>query len=109
MMPTIAPPSVLSAPQRRCQVLLTLFQPEPIATVEIFSALNGVDDDTAREDSLRQAWRSSAIIALPSQHARTVAIGSKVQHSISAFAFYTGSGAACVYARPSSRNSLPRP
>ncbi|ESJ23738.1 stationary phase inducible protein CsiE [Salmonella enterica subsp. enterica serovar Anatum str. USDA 100] len=25
MMPTIAPPSVLSAPQRRCQVLLTLF------------------------------------------------------------------------------------
>ncbi|EAN2899348.1 stationary phase-inducible protein, partial [Salmonella enterica subsp. enterica serovar Anatum] len=24
MMPTIAPPSVLSAPQRRCQVLLTL-------------------------------------------------------------------------------------
>lgn len=50
MMPTIAPPSVLSAPQRRCQVLLTLFQPEPIATVEIFSALNGVDDDTARED-----------------------------------------------------------
>lgn len=50
MMPTIAPPSVLSAPQRRCQVLLTLFQPEPIATVEIFSALNGVDDDIARED-----------------------------------------------------------
>lgn len=50
MMPTIAPPSVLSAPQRRCQVLLTLFQPETIATVEIFSALNGVDDDTARED-----------------------------------------------------------
>lgn len=50
MMPTITPPSVLSAPQRRCQVLLTLFQPEPIATVEIFSALNGVDDDTARED-----------------------------------------------------------
>nr|VUD27671.1 stationary phase inducible protein CsiE [Salmonella sp. NCTC 7297] len=46
--------------------------------------------------SLRQAWRSSAIIALPSRHARTVAIGSKVQHSISAFAFYTGSGAACV-------------
>ncbi len=87
MMPTIAPPSVLSAPQRRCQVLLTLFQPEPIATVEIFSALNGVDDDTAREDITETSTRSSAIIALPSQHARTVAIGSKVQHSISAFAF----------------------
>ncbi|HHY1840354.1 hypothetical protein ACNKFI_14710, partial [Escherichia coli] len=27
MMPTLAPPSVLSAPQRRCQILLTLFQP----------------------------------------------------------------------------------
>ncbi|MCJ8700203.1 hypothetical protein MWH01_14310, partial [Escherichia coli] len=25
MMPTLAPPSVLSAPQRRCQILLTLF------------------------------------------------------------------------------------
>ncbi|MDM3565576.1 hypothetical protein O9361_18395, partial [Proteus vulgaris] len=25
MMSTLAPPSVLSAPQRRCQVLLTLF------------------------------------------------------------------------------------
>ncbi|HFQ7314350.1 TPA: hypothetical protein ACWUI4_002187, partial [Escherichia coli] len=24
MMPTLAPPSVLSAPQRRCQILLTL-------------------------------------------------------------------------------------
>ncbi len=46
----MAPPSVFSAPQRRCQVLLPLFQPEPIATVEIFSALNGVYDDTARED-----------------------------------------------------------
>lgn len=50
MMPTLAPPSVLSAPQRRCQVLLTLFQPGQIATVETFSALNGVDDGLARED-----------------------------------------------------------
>lgn len=50
MMPTLAPPSVLSAPQRRCQVLLTLFQPGQIATAETFSALNGVDDEIARED-----------------------------------------------------------
>ncbi|HIF4664301.1 stationary phase inducible protein CsiE [Citrobacter koseri] len=50
MMPTLTPPSVLSAPQRRCQVLLTLFQPGQIATTETFSALNGVDDEIARED-----------------------------------------------------------
>ncbi|HAU5594857.1 TPA: stationary phase inducible protein CsiE [Citrobacter amalonaticus] len=50
MMTTLAPPSVLSAPQRRCQVLLTLFQPGQIATAEMFSALNGVDDTVARED-----------------------------------------------------------
>lgn len=50
MMPTLTPPSVLSAPQRRCRVLLTLFQPGQIATTETFSALNGVDDEIARED-----------------------------------------------------------
>ncbi|MDR9890710.1 stationary phase inducible protein CsiE [Pseudenterobacter timonensis] len=50
MMPTLTPPSVLSAPQRRCQVLLTLFQPGQIATAETFSTLNGVDDELARED-----------------------------------------------------------
>ncbi|MGQ7122187.1 stationary phase inducible protein CsiE, partial [Escherichia sp. HC-CC4] len=45
MMPTLAPPSVLSAPQRRCQILLTLFQPGLTATTATFSELNGVDDD----------------------------------------------------------------
>ncbi|BCL49694.1 MULTISPECIES: stationary phase inducible protein CsiE [Citrobacter] len=50
MMPALTSPSVLSAPQRRCQVLLTLFQPGQIATTETFSALNGVDDEIARED-----------------------------------------------------------
>ncbi|CBG89230.1 stationary phase inducible protein CsiE [Citrobacter rodentium] len=50
MMSTLAPPSVLSAPQRRCQILLTLFQPGQIATAETFSALNGVDETLARED-----------------------------------------------------------
>ncbi|MBO9103973.1 MAG: stationary phase inducible protein CsiE, partial [Escherichia coli] len=37
MMPTLAPPSVLSAPQRRCQILLTLFQPGLTATTATFS------------------------------------------------------------------------
>lgn len=50
MMTTLAPPSVLSAPQRRCQVLLTLFQPGQAATARTFSALNGVDDDVVHED-----------------------------------------------------------
>ena len=50
MMSTLAPPSVLSAPQRRCQVLLTLFLPGQIATAQTFSRLNGVDDATVEED-----------------------------------------------------------
>lgn len=50
MMSTLAPPSVLSAPQRRCQVLLTLFLPGQIATTQTFSNLNGVDDATVQED-----------------------------------------------------------
>ncbi|HGY3714483.1 stationary phase inducible protein CsiE [Citrobacter sp. Res13-Sevr-PEB04-36] len=50
MMSTLAPPSVLSAPQRRCHVLLTLFQPGQIATTQTFCTLNGVEDDVVRED-----------------------------------------------------------
>ena len=50
MMSTLAPPSVLSAPQRRCQVLLTLFLPGQIATAQTFTSLNGVDDATVQED-----------------------------------------------------------
>lgn len=50
MMPTLTTPSVFSGPQRRCQVLLTLFQPGQNATAETLSALNGVDDEIVRED-----------------------------------------------------------
>lgn len=50
MMSTLAPPSALSAPQRRCQILLTLFQPGLAATTATFSELNGVDDDIASFD-----------------------------------------------------------
>lgn len=109
MMPTIAPPSVLSAPQRRCQVLLTLFQPEPIATVEIFSALNGVDDDTAREDITETSLEIQRYHRLAITTCQNGCYRIEGTALDSAFAFYTGSGAACVYARPSSRNSLPRP
>lgn len=52
MMPTLAPPSVLSGPQRRCQVLLTLFLPEQIVTTKTFSTLNDVDEHIVREDIL---------------------------------------------------------
>ncbi len=109
MMPTIAPPSVLSAPQRRCQVLLTLFQPEPIATVEIFSALNGVDDDTAREDitdTSTEIQRYHRLAITTCQNGCYRIEGTALDQRL---CLYTGSGAACVYARPSSRNSLPRP
>ncbi|EFC1526612.1 stationary phase inducible protein CsiE [Escherichia ruysiae] len=50
MMSTLAPPSVLSAPQRRCQILLTLFQPGLTATTATLSELNGVDDNIAVRD-----------------------------------------------------------
>ena len=63
MMPTLAPPSVLSAPQRRCWILLTLFQPGLTATTATFSELNGVDDDIASLDiNAKQDRRSCAII-----------------------------------------------
>ena len=62
MMPTLAPPSVLSAPQRRCQILLTLFQPGLTATTATFSELNGVDDDMPVLISAKQDERSCAII-----------------------------------------------
>lgn len=108
MMPTLTSPSVLSAPQRRCRVLLTLFQPGQIATTETFSALNGVDDEIAREDITETAWRSSAIIDSPSQRVRTDATESRGLRSTNVCAFYTGSDAAYAYARLSLRNSLRR-
>ncbi len=48
--PTIASTSVafLPLPQRRCQGIADAFPAGATATVEIFSALNGVDDDTAQ-------------------------------------------------------------
>ncbi len=98
MMPTIAPPSVLSAPQRRCQVLLTLFQPEPIATVEIFSALNGVDDDTAREDiteTSTEIQRYHRLAITTCQNGCYRIEGTALDQRL---CLYTGSGAACVYA-----------
>ncbi|EIH9429122.1 stationary phase inducible protein CsiE, partial [Escherichia fergusonii] len=50
MMPTIAPLSVLSAPQRRCHILLTLFQPGLVTTTETLSKLNGVDVEIVSKD-----------------------------------------------------------
>lgn len=44
-----SPPSVLSSPQRRCQMLLMLYLPE-IVTPEIIGQINGVDSGIARQD-----------------------------------------------------------
>lgn len=44
------PPSVLSGPQRRCHLLLTLCLPGQTVTPEYISRLNGVDDDVSRQD-----------------------------------------------------------
>ncbi|MGV7092316.1 stationary phase inducible protein CsiE [Siccibacter turicensis] len=44
------PPSELSSPQRRCQVLLMLYLPGQTVTPEILGRINGVDGLVARED-----------------------------------------------------------
>jgi len=46
----MTPPSALSSPQRRCQVLLMLALPGHTVTTDIISAMNGVDDVVARQD-----------------------------------------------------------
>ncbi|MGG7444493.1 stationary phase inducible protein CsiE [Kosakonia oryzendophytica] len=46
----MTPPSALSSPQRRCQVLLMLALPGQHVTMEHISAMNGVDDHVARQD-----------------------------------------------------------
>ncbi len=46
----MTPPSVLSSPQRRCQVLLMLALPGQTVTTENIRAMNGVDDAVARQD-----------------------------------------------------------
>lgn len=47
---TLTPPSVLSSPQRRCQVLLLLALPGQGITMKNISAINGVDDTVALQD-----------------------------------------------------------
>ena len=89
MMPTLAPPSVLSAPQRRCQILLTLFQPGLTATTATFSELNGVDDDIASLDiseTGREILRYHQLRLL----VMTVATGLKVQCLTNVCVYFTG-------------------
>lgn len=50
MMTLNEPPSVLSSPQRRCQVLLMLYLPGVSVTPEYLGQINDIDDTTARED-----------------------------------------------------------
>nr|VUD28666.1 Stationary phase inducible protein CsiE [Raoultella sp. NCTC 9187] len=50
MMTVIEPPSALSSPQRRNQVLLMFYLPGQPVTPERLSAINSVDEATARQD-----------------------------------------------------------
>ncbi|KAA1046405.1 stationary phase inducible protein CsiE [Pseudocitrobacter sp. 73] len=50
MMTLMEPPSVLSSPQRRCQVLLMFYLPGHTITPEFIGKVNGVDATTARQD-----------------------------------------------------------
>jgi transcriptional antiterminator len=50
MMTVLEPPSVLSSPQRRCQILLMLYLPGQSVTPEAIGRVNNVDDAVARQD-----------------------------------------------------------
>ncbi|MRS14660.1 stationary phase inducible protein CsiE [Enterobacteriaceae bacterium RIT691] len=50
MMTVLEPPSVLSSPQRRCQIVLMLYLPGQSVTSETIRRANNVDDAVARED-----------------------------------------------------------
>ena len=50
MMTVIEPPSALSSPQRRSQVLLMFYLPGQPVTPERLSHINQVDESTARQD-----------------------------------------------------------
>lgn len=90
MMPTLAPPSVLSAPQRRCQILLTLFQPGLTATTATFSELNGVDDDIASLDISETGQEILRYHQLTLTAGYDVATGLKVQCLTNVCVYFTG-------------------
>ncbi len=90
MMPTLAPPSVLSAPQRRCQILLTLFQPGLTATTATFSELNGVDDDIASLDISETGREILRYHQLTLTTGYDVATGLKVQCLTNVCVYFTG-------------------
>lgn len=50
MMTVLEPPSVLSSPQRRCQIMLMLYLPGQSVTTEAISRVNQVDDSVAHQD-----------------------------------------------------------
>lgn len=50
MMTVIEPPSALSSPQRRSQVLLMFYLPGQSVTTERLGRINLVDETTARQD-----------------------------------------------------------
>ncbi|SUB70066.1 stationary phase inducible protein CsiE [Pluralibacter gergoviae] len=50
MMTVTETPSALSSPQRRCQLLLTLYQPGQDVTAESICRMNNVDAAMAHQD-----------------------------------------------------------
>ncbi len=50
MMTVIEPPSALSSPQRRSQVLLMIYLPGQSVTTERIGRINLVDETSARQD-----------------------------------------------------------
>ena len=107
MMTVIEPPSVLSSPQRRSQVLLMFYLPGQSVTPEWLGSLTQVDEDTARQDIAetgREIQRYHRL-TLTSQ-----ADGSYRMEgaAINACACCTLCAAGCVYARILSATILPR-
>lgn len=99
MIPTLAPPSVLSAPQRRCQVLLTLFQPGLSATTATFSEINGVDDEMVGRDISETGREIQRYHQLTITTGMTGATGLKAQYLINAYVYFIGYDALFVFVR----------
>ena len=66
----MTPPSVLSSPQRRCQVLLMLALPGHTVTTEIIRAMNGVDEEVTRQD-IAEGGAYVPILSLSSMRQRS--------------------------------------
>lgn len=85
MMTVIEPPSALSSPQRRSQVLLMFYLPGQSVTTERLGRINLVDETTARQDIEETGREIQRYHRLTLSHRWTAAIGLKAPRSTNVY------------------------